>query len=373
MKKILFATLTVTALASSSAFSQGCMEPSGTSTGPQVIGYVQGENITQFKANDASTNSFQFRRARIGVTGSIPYNFTYYVMSELSPTQKGPYLLDAFLTWKAAKNYFKVSAGQFKIPFGLEISTPCQSLLTYDRSNMVTKQIPFIREQGLMFSGSTDSLHIFGLEKPNLFTYSLAVVNGTGRNMNDDNVSKDIIGRLTFAPCNYFQLGASYMYGKEKNTDPTIPKADVRSRWGTDLQLTFPLGKFGILSQSEYLFAKDDGSKTEGGGCGGSATPVPGSFKSQGYYSQLLLQTPWKIDPIVKFETYDPDLDKDNFDSKSFRQDSWIFGFNYNVNDWTRLQMNYVYNVEASSSTDISKYNEIKNDMLVLQLQFKLK
>lgn len=373
MKKFFLAGLIVLAFESTETFAQGCIEPSGTSTGPQVIGYVQGENITQFKGNDANINSFQFRRARIGVTGSIPYNFTYYVMSELSPTQKGPYLLDAFLTWKAAKNYFKVSAGQFKIPFGLEISTPCQSLLTYERSNMVIKQIPFIREQGVMFSGSTDSVQIFGLEKPNLFTYSLAIVNGTGRNNDDTNVSKDVIGRLTFAPCNAFQVGTSYMYGKEKNSDPSITKADVRSRWGADLQLTFPLGKFGILSQTEYLFAKDDGSKLIGGGCGGTPEVVKGSFKSSGYYSQLLLQTPWKVDPIVKFESYDPDRSLDDFDSKAFRQDSWIFGFNYNVNDWTRIQMNYVYNIEASSSTDLTKYNEIKNDLLVLQLQFKLK
>lgn len=373
MKKILISLLSVFLLASSSAYSQGCMEPSGTSTGPQVIGYVQGENITQFKANDASTNSFQFRRARIGVTGSIPYNFTYYVMSELSPTQKGPYLLDAFLTWKAAKNYFKVSAGQFKLPFGLEISTPCQSLLTYERSNMATKQIPYIREQGLMFTGSTDSLQIFGLEKPNVFTYSLAIVNGTGRNADDNNLSKDVVGRLTFAPLNFIQLGASFLSGKEKNTDPSITKADVRSRWGADLQLSFPIGNFGIISQSEYIYAKDEGSKLVGGGCGGTPEVVNGSFKSSGYYTQLLLQTPWKIDPIVKLESYDPDLNLDDFDSKAYRQDAWIFGLNYNANDWTRIQLNYVYNIEASSATDITKYNEIKNDLLVLQLQFKLK
>jgi phosphate-selective porin len=63
----------------------------------------------------------------------------------------------------------------------------------------------------------------------------------------------------------------------------------------------------------------------------------------------------------------------DDFDPKAYRQDSWLLGFNYYANDWTRIQVNYVYNIEASSSTDISKYNEIKNDMLVLQLQFKLK
>ena len=112
------------------AFSQGCMEPSSASSGgPQIIGYIQAENISHFygkdaSGNDLSENTFAFRRARLGVTGTIPYNFSYYVMSELSPTFNGPYILDAFFSWKAAKSYLKISAGQFKSPFGLELSTP---------------------------------------------------------------------------------------------------------------------------------------------------------------------------------------------------------------------------------------------------------
>lgn len=378
MKKILFATLTLFALASSSAFSQGCMEPSGTSTGPQVIGYVQVENSTNLLGTDASgndltTNSFAFRKARIGVTGSIPYNFTYYVMTELSPSLNGPYILDAFLTWKAAGQYLKVSAGQFKSPFGLELSTACQSLYTIDRSLVVNELASPFRDQGIMLSGGTDSLHIFGIEKPNAFTYSLAITNGTGLNAIDNNQSKDIIGRVAFAPCNFIQIGGSYHHGKQKNPDPTVTKADVLTRWGTDLQLKKSFGRFGFISQSEYIFAKDDGSKMVGGGCGATPEVVQRSFKRNGFYSQLMLQTPWKIEPVVKIQSYDPNMDLDDTDSKEYKQESWILGFNYYVNDWTRLQLNYLYNTEKSSATDFTHYNEIKNDMLVLQLQFKLK
>jgi len=378
MKKILFATLTFFALASSTAFSQGCMEPSGTSTGPQVIGYVQAENVTNFLGTDASgndltTNSFAFRKARIGVTGSIPYNFTYYVMTELSPSLNGPYILDAFLTWKAAGQYLKVSAGQFKSPFGLELSTACQSLYTVDRSLVVNELASPFRDQGIMLSGGTDSLQIFGIEKPNVLTYSLAITNGTGLNVGDNNKSKDIIGRVVFAPCNFIQIGGSYHHGKQKNPDPTVIKADVLTRWGADLQLKKSFGKFGFISQSEYIYAKDDGSKMIGGGCGATPEVVQGSFKRNGFYSQLMLQTPWKIEPVVKIQSYDPNMDLDDTDTKEYKTDSWIFGFNYYVNDWTRIQLNYLYNSEKSSATDYTHYNEIKNDMLVLQLQFKLK
>lgn len=378
MKKLLLTGLIAFTFASSSAYSQGCMEPSGTSTGPQVIGYVQVENITNLlgtdaAGNDLTTNSFAFRKARIGVTGSIPYNFTYYVMTELSPALKGPYILDAFLTWKAAGQYLKVSAGQFKSPFGLELSTPCQSLFTVDRSLMVNELASPFRDQGIMLSGGTDSLQIFGIEKPNVLTYSLAITNGTGLNVGDNNKSKDIIGRVVFAPCNFFQIGGSYHYGKQKNPDPTVTKADVLSRWGADLQLKKSFGQFGLISQSEYIYAKDDGSKMVGGGCGATPEVVQGSFKRSGFYSQLMLQTPWKIEPVVKIQSYDPNMNLDNTDHSEYKKDTWTLGFNYYVNDWTRIQMNYLYNIETSSSTDISRYNEIKNDMLVLQLQFKLK
>jgi len=378
MKKLLFTGLIAFAMASSSAYSQGCIEPSATSTGPQVIGYVQAENITNFLGTDASgndltTNSFSFRKARIGVTGSIPYNFTYYIMTELSPSLNGPYILDAFLTWKAAGQYLKVSAGQFKSPFGLELSTACQSLYTVDRSLVVNELASPFRDQGIMLSGGTDSLQIFGIEKPNVLTYSLAFTNGTGLNVNDNNTSKDIIGRVVFAPCDFFQVGGSYHYGKQKNPDVTVTKADVLTRWGADLQLKKSFGKFGLISQSEYIYAKDDGSKMIGGGCGATPEVVQGSFKRNGFYSQVMLQTPWKIEPVVKIQSYDPNMDIDDTDTKEYKTDSWIFGFNYYVNDWTRVQLNYLYNTEKSSATDYTHYNEIENDMLVLQLQFKLK
>lgn len=359
-------------------FSQGCMEPSGTSNGPQIIGYIQAENSTSFLGTDASgnsltENSFYFQKARFGVTGLIPYNFSYYVMTELSPTLGGPYILDAFFSWKAAKSYLKVSAGQFKTPFGLELSTPCQSLYTINRSLVVNELASPFRDQGIMLSGSSDSIQFLGIEKPNIFSYALAITNGTGLNEKDTNKSKDFIGRLVFAPFNFLQIGGSYHYGKQKNPDATVTKEDVRTRWGADLQLKKSFGRFGVLSQSEYIFGQDEGSMLTGGGCGSVPEVVQGTFKRNGFYSQLMVQTPWKLEPLVKIESFDPDMDKSNTDPSSFSRSTWTFGFSYYVNDWARIQANYMYNVEGSSSTDYYQYNEVKNDMLLLQLQFTLK
>ena len=378
MKKFFITALFFVGIGLQSGFSQGCMEPSATANGPQIIGYVEAENITNLLGKDASgkdltENTFAFRRARLGVTGTIPYKFSYYVMGEWSPELQGPHLLDVFFTWKVAKSYLKVSAGQFKTPFGLELSTPCQSLYTIDRSQVVNELASPFRDQGIMVSGSSDSLKLFGIEKPNIFTYSLALTNGTGLNTKDNNKSKDFIGRVVFAPCNFFQVGGSYHHGKGKNPDPAVTKEDVLTRWGADLQLKKTVGRYSILSQSEYIYGKDEGSKLVGGGCGVTPEVVQGSFKRNGFYSQLMVRTPWKLEPVAKIQVYDPNADVADDDKKEYKKTSWIFGFNYYVNDWTRIQLNYLYNMEGSSATDLARFNEYKNDMFIVQLQFILK
>jgi len=155
-----------------------------------------------------------------------------------------------------------------------------------------------------MFSGSSDSLHFLGLSKPNIFSWSVSFTNGTGLNTKDNNTSKAVIGRLVFAPFNFIQLGGSYHQGKQKNPDPTVTTPDELTRYGGDVQLKASLGRFGFISQSEYIYAKDDGSKMVGGGCGSTPEVVIGSFKRSGYYSQLMIQTPWKIEPVVKFQSF---------------------------------------------------------------------
>ena len=62
--------------------------------------------------------------------------------------------------------------------------------------------------------------------------------------------------------------------------------------------------------------------------------------------------------PIVKFENYDP-----NTDLNDDAQNIITFGANYFFNDWTRLQLNYLYKAEEG--------NEVSNDEILMQLQVK--
>jgi phosphate-selective porin len=373
MRNFYLLAVLIAALITINASGQGCMEPASSSGGPQIIGYIQPEFRAGFYGKTVDNKSkneynFTFRRARLGLTGSIPYDFSYYVMTEFSSFSNGPYLLDAFVTYNRFKPWFKISIGQFKKSFGLELSTPCQDLYTVDRSLMVNEMASPFRDLGAMISGTSGSLKILGLKKENLISYSLSVTNGTGMNTVDVDRYKDFTGRLVLAPFEWISVGGSYQFGKQKNSDPTTTIPDERSRYGADVQLK----KYGFILQAEYISGTDKGSKLVGGGCGTTPELVLGNFKRSGFYSQLMYKAPWNLMPVIKYETYDPDNDIDDTDHGNYRRSSLIFGLNYYPNDWTRIQLNYNYNMETSSGTDIANYNEIPNDMFIMQVQVKL-
>jgi len=353
--------------------AQGCMG-GDDSDGVKVVGYIQGQYEQQFLGEDVepfhgfeSANTFFFDRARLGVVGNIPYDFSYYVMAEFSPTHGGPYLLDAFISYKRLDPYLTVSVGQFKSPFGLELTTPCQGLHAVYRARFIGELASPFRDLGVMLLGRTDEL--FGMK--DFIQYRLAITNGTGLNKFDNNTYKDFIGRIVVSPLEWVHIGASYKYGKQKPVKEELDP-DERSRWGVDLSVE----KANFLLQAEYIEGMDKGSYQEGGGCGSTPVIKIGDKKRNGYMAQLLYMTPWNIQPIVKMACYDPNIkigDGNPDDTETTydydKQMDYTFGFNYFFNEWTRLQVNYVLRREESSETVLEDYHEIDNDFLVIQLQ----
>ena len=90
---------------------------------------------------------------------------------------------------------------------------------------------------------------------------------------------------------------------------------------------------------------------------------VLGSIKRAGFWAQAMYMTPWNLQPIVKFEQFDPDTDQDSISGDLSLHITITYGFNYFINDWTRLQVNYIYKIEE-------EYEEA-NDELIIQLQVK--
>ena len=360
MKKILFIIVAAFFFYPQVNWSQGCIEAT-SDEGVQLIGYLQPQFEYDFLGEDKLTgenldqSSFYFNRIRLGVVGNIPYDFSYYAMTELSPNLDGPFILDAFISYNRLGPWAKISVGQFRSPFGLELSTPCHMLHTINRSAVVG-ELAGNREFGVMISGGTDTLSIFGSKTKNLFGYQFALLNGNGKNVQDDNRYKDIVGRVTFHPFEFVTLGASYRYGKHPAISPDAQQEDERERFGLDLELKYK----NFLVQGEYIQGSDVGSYTTGGGCGDPLELHEGSADRHGYFVQAMYMTPWKVQPVVKYEFYEPNNDAD----VTLDQFSTItYGLNIFPNEWTRLQINYLYNVEENGNVEFS------NDALLIQAQ----
>jgi phosphate-selective porin len=328
-----------------SSNAQGCME-GGSDEGVNVICFIQPQ-FDWLDINDSNNSqaSFGFNRARLGVTGSVPYDFSYYFMMEFSPRfDDAPYMLDGFITYTRFGDPAKFTFGQFKQPFSLERNMPCHALYTVNRS-MVVEQLAMDRDMGFMF---------FGDYKKKV-SYNLAVMNGTGLGAIDDNNAKDWVGRVVVTPITGVDIGGGFRYG---TSAPSVVDAedDTHTRGGLDLAVTYNEFKF----FAEYIYGKDEGSYTEGGGCGGPGDIVEGSKKRNGMYAMLVWSTKWNLEPVYKYEFFEEDMDlSDN------TRHGHTFGLNYYPNDWTRLQINYLRCIEDFRPA-------LRNDKLLVQMQIKI-
>jgi phosphate-selective porin OprO/OprP len=346
--------------------AQGCAAPS-SEEGVTLWGYLQPEfNYTNIgaDANGATPPNaqFNFRRMRIGLMGNIPYDFGYYVLVEtsqfLNPNETGPFLLDAFVSYNRFQ-YAKVAVGSFKIPFGRELSMPCHGLYTINRSFMVDELAAnlegFNRDLGLMLLGGSDTT---------LFTYRAAITNGYGIfNRTDNNLldAYSLTGRVTVQPIPGLYFGGSVKYTSSPPSSDGVEEDDTKMRYGFDAQYSFK--KFTVVG--EYIHGDDEGSYTEGGGCGGDAVTKTGTNVADGWYVMLIYRTNSNFEPVYKLESYDTKK-SDGGDIPTINETTSMcqtFGLNYYPNDWTRLQVNYIYRAETP--------DEINNDKFLLQLQVR--
>lgn len=344
------------------AWTQECME-GASEEGVNIIGFVQTQSDYNFLGEDLRGESlnelnFYFNRVRIGVTGNAGYDFSYYAMTEMSPTSGGPMILDAFVSYNRFAPYVKASFGQFRTPFGLEVgSTGCHKLHTINRTHVVSNLAAPFRDFGLMISGGTGDISILGSKTTNFLGYKLALLNGTGLNTPDDNRKKDLLARVTLHPLDFITIGASYRTGEHPPLADGVFIDDKRTRFGLDVELKYA----DFIVQGEFIDGSDDGSYTIGGGCGDPLETVIGSINRKGFFGQILYMTPWNLQPVIKFEQYDPNTSE--IEGLNDQINEITYGFNYFFNEWTRLQVNYLYRAEENARV------EVPNDALLIQMQ----
>ena len=343
--KILIVLTVLFALSYNVSFSQGCEddEPvAGASGTPStssitVFGYIQPQYNAYF--TDEGENTFNFKRARLGVRGRVNRSFSYYVVLETSAFIGGgdAYLLDAFITYDKHE-WVKASLGSFKQPFGREVTTACHSLTTIDRSIVADQLVAPQRDMGLMLLGGSNKTK---------FKYALALMNGRGLGVVDNNKKKDVIGRASYQILDFMNVGASFRYGYPNNED-----AD-RSTYGFDALVKYK----DLTVQGEYIYDEGDYNRAAGGGCG--AEPLELGEKRQGAYVMASYDVNKKLQPVFKYEFFDQDIDLSDIGY----QERMTLGVNYFFTPKTRLQINYQANIET--------YVNVDNDALLMQLQVR--
>ena len=333
------------------AFSQGCegddltASDSTSTQSVKVFGYIQPQFDYNLDGED-NVNTFRFKRARLGVRGTVYEDFSYYFMLEASPfiggdDQEDAYLMDAFVTYNA-DNWARISLGTYKQPFSLEVATACHSLTTIERSIVADQLVSPQRDFGIS---------VFGGNKYNKLNYALAIMNGRGLKIVDNNTKKDIIGRATYKVTNFLTVGGSFRYGYPKLNNVE----DSRTTYGGEFLVE--LDKLKV--QGEFIHDEGAYQPGAGGGCGSTPIDLDG-LTSEGAYFMASYNISEKFQPVFKYEYFDPNTDlKNNIDY----QERMTIGANYFFNDKVRFQLNYLANIENVINVD--------NDVILAQMQIK--
>jgi len=167
--------------------------------------------------------------------------------------------------------------------------------------------------------------------------YQIAVFNGSGINVADTaNNEKDVAGRLVFTPVKGFSFGGGVYLGWDKAIKPDVPgKSQTRDRYGAEF--SYVLSRFSL--KGEYIAGKD------------GKTNRSGWYVQTGYFI-----IPQKLQVLAKYDIYDPNTSTpDNIST------NYVFGANYNFNNWSRLQAFYTIRQEEGPA--------IKNNFLSVQYQ----
>lgn len=279
---------------------------------PKISGFVQGLGEMDIKKNTegnniVSKNTFQLRRVRMSIDGSLAKGLTYKIQGDF---YRSPMLVDVYLKYKVCDE-FAIQAGQFKTPFTLENPINPVNLEIFDYGESVKNLVGYSdvcgvgalgRDLGIMFTGN--------LIKPegedfSIITYSIGMFNGNGVNIIDNNNQKDFVGRLEVHPwLKDLTLSGSYYHGMYDNSEKGIHNGK-RQRWTAGAQYN----DGDLVVRAEYL-----------SGVTGDPTGAVDSnnqlleFTSEGYYAvagynfRFGKDNSQKLMPVLRYEHFAKDV-----------------------------------------------------------------
>ncbi|MBP6611456.1 MAG: hypothetical protein KA206_10265 [Paludibacter sp.] len=332
-KKTFFSTLFVASLflgmqAQNNSESNKPIEPTKAAVStflPKVGGFVNVRHQYSTEANSYSTgkSGFDLRRAYLILSGNITKSINYFVQGDLAGTPK---LLDAFAEWKAF-SFLAVQVGQFKTPITLENPYAPVNLETAENSQVIEALVYNIdvsknagRDLGINFNGSVIQMKGF-----KLLDYRLALLNGHAINVTDNNKTKDIAASLFVHPIKFLTIGGSLYKGKYG------PETTKYTRDRYSLGAKYDDGK--LLVRTEYVAGQT------------------AAIESDGYYASAAYYVTSKIQPVLKYDYYNPNTKLQKMDNTALTA-----GVNYWITAKSRVQFNYTLKNFADSAKDDVNY-----------------
>jgi len=260
---------------------------------PKFSGFIQGrfewhedsQNGLLDNGKPGTTTQFGIKRGRIKAVHDT--DLSQFVLS-IDATPAGVSLKDAEATliepWTGVA--LRLTVGQFKIPFGYEITESDDAMLMPERSRMIRVLFPGDRDRGARLSGKYEMLR-----------FSAAIINGNGINdpiygASDQSSDKDVVGRIG-VDSGGIAMGLSAYYGHAIKTTvgatpavPAVYEETLKARVGGDVQLSSDFVSSGkTTAKIEMVSGADSGNVFFG------------------YYLQMS-QAIYEFSPFVRFDTF---------------------------------------------------------------------
>ena len=277
----------------------------------KLSGYIQGRyewhddsvpGLNMAGTTATNTSRFFVRRGRLKVTYAGT-NMEYVL--QIDATATGVALRDAEATfvdtWTPFN--FRLTVGQFKVPFGYEVLQSSQYREMPERSAVVRRLFPGERDRGIRLQARRD-----------WFRLSVALINGTFDEavyINTDQTDhKDLVGRIG-ADFGFLTFGFSGQLGRTLKNFPVMGGAPIQldgfARWraGVDAQYYLDIdGVGGLALKGEYIMAKD----TSEGFSGVNGTPANAAhdLASKGWILTLVQNFGDRIGIVFRVDQFDP-------------------------------------------------------------------
>ncbi len=328
----------------------------------QGVLYV-GKDALYENGDPASDEGLLIRRARLGVFGSLPWDFHYELEIEaVSDLQRGSsgdglagqfigaQLLDASISWRRWRA-LEVGMGARKVPGARGRMVSSRSLQLVERSIAIEKLV-IDRRPGFWVKGDL-----------RWFKYDLGFFNADkGLNFGNEGGGYMSAARLEVAPfgpmgdsvCDALKpfqrmyhkvrigVGTSFQYAHGPATDRMTASADLGLKWHG----------LSILAEAIYNWEKPKESPTV-------PSALPEVIEGLGAYGQVgYFILPGRLEAAVRFEYLDPNRNVDAAD------DVWALtgGVNFLWTRYLRAQLSYTHKQEIHHA-------QVDNDAVLVQMQ----